>query len=281
MWDKSEEVCYDDPRHQSVAQWLEEYSSKGLEAHFETELKGSPEENDMHFRETGSAIEFDPCPAAMHIARCIRLIDLGTTMDTMYQKEKHSVFVMWEVPGELHTYTIKGKDNQPDKEVIEPFTVGKFYNMSLSDGSHLRNDLQSWRGRAFTPEELQGFNPQKMVGAPCMINVVHKPKKAPKTGVNAEVVSVTPMPKGMEAPAQVHPGVYFSLEPELFDPVILNDMSSGLKARILQSNEYREIEAIYQASQVEQQAATSQQSSVGITNSENPAPDAGFDDIPF
>jgi len=115
-----------------------------------------------------------------------------------------------------------------------------------------------------------------------MINVVHKPKKAPKTGVKAEVVSVTPMVKGLECPAQVHPGVYFSLEPELFDPVILNDMSSGLKAKVLQSNEYREIEAVYQASQTQQNAAAGQPA-----DSENPAPattapmDDGFDDIPF
>ena len=271
MWDKSEEVCYTDPRDQSVAQWLEEYSSEGLEAHFETELKGSQEENDMHFRETGSAIEFDPCPAAMHIARCIRLIDLGTTMDQMYGKEKHNVFVMWEVPEEIHTYTIKGKDGAPDKEVSEPFTVGKFYNMSLSDGSHLRNDLQSWRGRAFTPEELQGFNPEKMVGAPCMINVVHKPRKAPKTGVVAEVMSVTPMPKGMQAPPQVHPSVYFSLEEGLFNQQILDDMSSGLKAKVMQSNEYRDILAKQQGRPTE-----------GQQQSENPAPvDDGFDDIPF
>jgi len=278
---KGREMLNVSPRDQTVEQWLDEYASTGLKAHFETGFKDPLEEEDMKWKETGSSIEFDPAPMGMHIARCIRIIDLGTTVDTMYQKEKHNVFLMWELPSEMHTYTIKGKDNEADKEITEPFTVGKFYNMSLSDGSHLRNDLQSWRGRAFTPVELEGFDPKAVVGAPCMINIVHKPKKAPKTGVNAEVVSVTPMVKGMECPAQVHPTVYFSLDIEDFDPQVLENMSSGLKAKVLQSNEYREIMAAVQQHQ-ETQNAQAQQPTQGTQQSENPAPvDDGFDDIPF
>jgi hypothetical protein len=197
-------------------------------------------------------------------------------MDEMYQKEKHQIFMMWEIPGEIHTYTIKGKDNQPDKEVSEPFTVGKFYNMSLSDGAHLRTDLESWRSRPFTPKELEGFDPSHIVGAPCMINVVHKPKKAPKKGINAIVVSVTPMVKGMEAPPQVHPSVYFTLDD--FNQQVFDGLSSGLKAYVVRSNEYREI----LAKQQQQQSYVGDPASQDEIDAAAGQPmDDGFGDIPF
>jgi len=36
--------------------------------------------------------------------------------------------------------------------------ISKRYTMSLGEQSTLRKDLESWRGKKFTPEELQGFD---------------------------------------------------------------------------------------------------------------------------
>lgn len=224
----------------------------------------------MQFKETGSAIEFDPAPAAMHVARCIRIIDLGTALDSMYQKSKHDVFFMWEIPNEMKTYT---KD---DQEITEPFTIGKYYTMSLSDGAHLRTDLESWRSKPFSADELQGFDPANILGKPCMINVVHKPQKPPKTGVNAIVVSVTPLVKGLECPPIVHKPIYFSLEN--FDQVIFDQISSGLKSRIMRSDEYiaihqRPTAPIQNYSQVDNHHPDKGHGHAPV--------DDGFDDIPF
>ena len=100
----------------------------------------------MLVKDGGSDVNFEPAPAGNHIARCVQVIDLGTHEDPYYNKAKHSLFVMWELPNEMKTYTIKGENGAPDKEVTEPFTVSKWYNATLTEGSHLRNDLE-WNHR--------------------------------------------------------------------------------------------------------------------------------------
>ena len=229
----------------------------------------------MKFKETGSAVDFDPAPQGMHIARCIRIIDLGTAMDTMYQKEKHDVFFMWEIPGEMKSYE---KDGQ---QVTEPFTIGKYYTMSLSEGAHLRTDLESWRSVGFTPAELAGFDPKKVCGAPCMINVVHKPKKKKPTEVSAVITAVTPLVKGLECPPAVHPLVYFSMDDGEFDQVIFDNLSSGLKARVIQSSEYRAL-TMGQPVQQHPDYVDPQQNYQQQPPQQRQQPiDDGFDDIPF
>lgn len=220
----------------------------------------------MKARDTGSDINFEPAPIGMHVARCIRMIDLGTSMDTYWQKEKHEIFAMWEIPAEIKKYTIKGQNGEPDREVEEPFTVSKFYTLSLSDKAHLRNDLESWRGKAFTEEELEGFEMKKVLGAPCMVNVIHQAKKK-GSGENAVVKTVTAMPKGLNCPPAVHELIYFSLEE--FDKEIFEKLSKGIKQRIMRSNEYIELTS--------GQPQETQQEPLG---SEPPVNDQ-FDDIPF
>lgn len=183
-------------------------------------------------------MEFEPCPAAMHIARCIRIIDLGTHHDERYDKDKHEVFFMWEIPEEMKTYTIKGKDGAPDKEVTEPFTVSKFYTMSLAERAWLRKDLESWRGRGFTQEELEGFDPRNILDKPCMLNVIHEPKKQ-GTGITDVVSAITPMPKGLECKPRFHDLVYFSLEE--FDQALFDKVSKGLQQKIKRSKEYQDL----------------------------------------
>ena len=248
------------------SEWLAAWDARDRQIRFEdqqNELKGSGEE-DMKWKETGQAVDFEPAPAAMHVARCIRVIDLGTARDTMYDKDKHDVFLMWEIPNEMKTYT-----NKDGKEIIEPFTIGKYYNMSLSEGAHLRTDLESWRSRAFTELELEGFDAKNVLGIPCMINVVHAPKKRNPNKITASIKAVTPMPKGLECPPAVHPLVYFSLAE--FDQKVFDEMSSGLKKRIETSYEYISIKTGVPWPPVE------------TPESEAGAPVAGdgFDDIPF
>jgi len=295
MWDKSEEIDYgehpsDDalrvrPQDQTIEEWLADYDRfKDLP---QNEFRDS-EEIEMKVRE-GAVVDFDPAPIGMHVSRCIRIIDLGTAVDNMYGKPKHDVFFMWEIPGQLKTYTKKGENGQADQEITEPFTVSKYYNATLTDGSHLRTDLESWRSKPFTEQELQGFELRNVIAAPCMINVIHKPRKNKPGQVNAVVTTVTPMPKidGMVCPPQAHPSVFFSLDPEEFDPQIYESLSQGLKARVMQSDEYKYLLSLGKIPNTPAQGqapqtdySQPQQGAVGM-NENQPPVDDGFDDIPF
>ncbi len=184
----------------------------------------------MLLKENGS--NFTPPPTGSHVARCVSVIDLGTRIDFFdeaKQKKKRDVYFMFELPNEIHEFT---KDGQT---IQAPFTASKFYNASLNETANLRKDLESWRSRPFTAEELAGFDPKKVLGVPCMVTVMHKPKK--KGGINAVIANITPLPKGMTIPDAAHELVYFSLDD--FSQESFNLVSEGLQKMIMGSDEYQ------------------------------------------
>jgi len=143
---------------------------------------------------------FELTPAGNHIGVCYMVCDLGD-QDIEWQgtaKVQRKVRISWELPGELMA------DGRP-------FSVSKKYTLSLSDKANLRKDLESWRGRAFTDAELDGFDLFNVVGKGCMINVIHETGNG-KTYAN--VASVASLPKGVTAPQPSNTPVAFSLDDE-------------------------------------------------------------------
>lgn len=132
-------------------------------------------------------------PEGNHMARCVNIILIGTVFDETYQRSKNTIRITWELPGELHVF----------KEELgeQPFHISKEYTLSLGEQANLYQDLVSWRGKAFTPDELKGFNVVNVLGAPCMINLIHD--ITAKGSKYVKVVSVTPAPKGVVVPPAV------------------------------------------------------------------------------
>jgi hypothetical protein len=145
------------------------------------------------FIEDTGGSTFTPVPAGMHLARCYRIIDLGTQQTNFDGNVdyKRKLKVVWEIHGEDDT----GKPIVTDKN--EPMIITKDYTMSWNDKATLRKDLQSWRGREFTDEEQRRFDIKTVLDKWCMVNVAHKPKKT-GTGVYANVVAVTPVPNAIK-----------------------------------------------------------------------------------
>ena len=137
-----------------------------------------------------------PAPAGTHIARCVQVIDLGTQVDDgqFGRKIQPKLRLTWELPNELHVFKEENGE--------EPFVVGKEYTLNLGDKSNLRKDLESWRGRPFTAEELEGFDVSKLLGAACMLNIIHKNKKD-GSGVFANIAGISPMMKGVKCPPAI------------------------------------------------------------------------------
>jgi hypothetical protein len=112
----------------------------------------------------------------------------------------------------------------------KPFSVGKIYTASIGEKATLRHHIESWRGAAFTPEELQGFESKNLLGKACMVNVGMTDKG------KAKVLSVAALPKGMQAPALQNPKIYFDLQN--FDGATYESLSKWTKEQIAQSPEY-------------------------------------------
>ena len=150
----------------------------------------------MIVKDTGNG-NFEQAPAGTHLGRCIKLIDLGT-QEGEYQGQatfKRQIIIGWELPSELM---------QNGEYAGQPFTVSKFYTASLSEKANLRKDLENWRGRAFTDEELRGFDMKNILGKPCMLSIVLNEKN------NARVGGVMAAPKGMSLPETSSQVTYFA-----------------------------------------------------------------------
>lgn len=145
-----------------------------------------------------------PAPSGNHVARCVRVIDLGlqTSTGQFGTKIQHKIMLTWELPTELHVFK---EENGP-----EPFMVSSEYTLGLNEKANLRKDLESWRGRPFTADELDGFNVDKLLGVPCLLNVVHK--VAANKNVYANVKGITPLPKGFACPPVINPIVKYEIE---------------------------------------------------------------------
>ena len=129
---------------------------------------------------------FAPAPAGAHAAVCVDIVDLGI-LEVTYggkTKKQHKVKIVWQID-EL-------------RDDGRPFHLGKRYTNSLHEKAVLRKDLESWRGKPFTNEELQGFDLEVLLSKGCMINVIHSSANG---NTYANVTTVMRGPKGMQMPS--------------------------------------------------------------------------------
>lgn len=173
--------------------------------------------------------EFEQAPAGNYVARCIGMIDIGTHQSDYQGKTTYArkVVVRFELPTELM---------QDGDYAGKPFIVGKYYTASLSEKANLRKDLESWRGRPFTDEELMGFDSKNILDKPCMVNIVHTEKG------KAKIASVAPVPRGLEVPPRVNDILYLSLERDEFKRETFDGLSDYWKGEIMKSPEWAELQ---------------------------------------
>lgn len=173
---------------------------------------------------------FEIVPAGNHIARCYSMIEIGTE-EVEYNGEKkkaYKVRVSWELPNERKVFNAEKGE--------QPFIVSKDYTLSMHEKANLRHDLQSWRGKAFTDEEARAFDITKLLGVPCMLNVIHNVSKA-NGNTYANIAGVTPIPKGIPIPDQVNKS--FVLSYDNFDEAAFQGLPDWLRERIEKTPEYR------------------------------------------
>lgn len=165
---------------------------------------------------------FTPAPVGTHVARCVKLIDLGTQHGEYKGQptRRNQVLVVWELPDEL--IEVDGKEL--------PVTTSRFYTNSLGEKANLRRDLEGWRGRAFSDEELQQFDLMKVLGQPCMLTIVGGENGKTK------VAGVSGLPKRTECPPQVNESFAFWLDE--FDQDKFDALSDGIKKIVEKSEEY-------------------------------------------
>lgn len=155
-------------------------------------------------------------------AICIRVVDLGTQEKEYKGKIKlvRQCQIVWELA------------DQFDQE-NNPLTISKTYTSSLGEKANLRKDLEGWRGRAFTPDELEGFEAKNVVGKPCLLNLI---KIQGQKGERTVVEGISPIPKGMAAPKTAHHSMFiYSIDEH--DPNVWAQLSERMQDWINRSEE--------------------------------------------
>jgi hypothetical protein len=112
------------------------------------------------------------------------------------------------------------------KEV--PYTASIDLTVSMGDRSKMRKFLESWRGRAFSDDELLKFDTSNILGKTCTINVLLKEgNKFPKIENIAQVI------KGVTVPDPTNKVYEFSIDTgtqEEFDTLRNFDKMTILKS---------------------------------------------------
>ena len=138
------------------------------------------------FAKSSGGTQYAPAPSGTFAAVCVDVVDMGLVKVSWGGKEKsqHKITIVWQIDEE--------------RDDGKPHAVRKRYTLSLHEKAQLRKDLEAWRGRPFTDEELQGFDVETVLGVGAMIGIVHSTKDG---NTYANVASVSKMPRGMSAPS--------------------------------------------------------------------------------
>jgi len=170
----------------------------------------------------------EPINDGVYHSVCIGVIDIGTHYDEKFGKSSHKALLMWEIPELL----IKFEKDGVEKEA--PRVISKKYTLSLGEKANLRKDLQSWRGRAFTDEELRSFDLLNVLGKNCMLQIINTTKDG-RTYSN--IASVMPLYKGVDILKPVAEPLYFSLSDGVDIPI---SIPAWIRDIITKSQEYQD-----------------------------------------
>lgn len=172
-------------------------------------------------------------PAGNYIARCYQMIEIGTVSENILGEIKvlKKVRVGWELPTELKVFN--------EEKGEQPCVISKEFTLSMHEKSALRGALKSWRGKDFTEEEAKSFDITKLLGVPCMINIIHKPGKADPTKTYQEISGITGVPKGVTVPEQINKMVCLSYDD--FDADVFDALPDFIKDKMKGSIEYAAI----------------------------------------
>jgi hypothetical protein len=178
----------------------------------------------------GGSSNYAPIPAGNYIARCYQMIELGTTRETILGNEKdlHKIRLTFELPTEVKVFN--------EEKGEQPLVISKEFTLSMNEKASLRIFLKSWRGKDFTEEEAKCFDVTKLLGAPCMLNIIHKPSKKDPSVIYAVIGSCSPVPKGLKVDKQINETFVLSYDEFSWDK--FNTLPDFIRTKMQNSMEY-------------------------------------------
>jgi len=175
----------------------------------------------------GSGKKYPPVDAGTYPARLVQVIDLGLQPQAPYQGQEkppaNEIMLTYELLDEF----------LPDDEGNEDKTKPRWYSETMSI-RNLESDLAKSTKRyyALDPDENFRGDWSKLVGASCMVTLVHKPRQGDPENPYVNVGNVSSMrPKeAAKAPELVNPPKVFDLDDP--DLEVFNSLPTWLQDKI-------------------------------------------------
>jgi hypothetical protein len=183
---------------------------------------------------SNNGVKRELIPAGNYVARCYSMVHIGT-VDEEYMGEKktlNKVRIGWELPTE--TKVFKPENGE------QPHVISQEFTLSLHEKSNLRKMLASWRGKDFSEEEAKKFDVSKLIGQPCMLNIIHKHSTKDPAQIYQTISSISSTPKGIPCPPPVNEP--FILDYDDFDEEKFNALPDFMKEKMKTSKEYRNMQ---------------------------------------
>jgi len=183
------------------------------------------------YAETTNNSDFVQVEPGTYVARCYSMIEIGT-IETEYKgikKMQHKVNITWELPTELAVFK--------EEKGPEPYVVSKNYTLSMYKEANLRKDLESWRGKGYTDEEAERVDVTKLIGQPCILSVIHQPRKDDASKNYVAISSISKLMKDQVCPDQINPTRLLSFDNFNWDT--FNSLSDYMKDKIKSSREFQ------------------------------------------
>lgn len=128
----------------------------------------------------------EPCPEGRHALICVDVVPVDPEEQTYdgVTKLYDKIVVVFQAFPETGERDSKGK----------PFQVERKFTKSLAPQAALRQALERWRGRDFTPEELKSMSLAKIRGVPAWGTIVHNTRFVNVQDIEPYVDDITGKP---------------------------------------------------------------------------------------
>jgi hypothetical protein len=110
--------------------------------------------------------DYTPIPEGTHRAVASAVVSIGL-QNNPFGKPKPQLLIRYEITD------IRIENEVSGQSVSEPMVKWQYYSVSLHKDANLRRDLESWRDKGFTKEELKGFDVMSVLGHACQVTIIH------------------------------------------------------------------------------------------------------------
>lgn len=142
----------------------------------------------------GSDSKFKPHPEGQFVAQCVDAIDLGERVEEFAGKPKKLA----------HKCALVFRTGEKNAETGEYIDIGREFTVSMGEKANLRKFLESWRGKKYTPDQIEkGVPLHKMAGNWALITVEQTTSGAGR--VYANIAAAVGVPEMMRASLPTFP----------------------------------------------------------------------------